>query len=192
MKFSAAMTEIHIWSSRRYNFSSLSDQLNKNSILKRKFSKINVHFRKPLNIGLFFNIFHCNNKSKNVIKLHLIVIDDLDFIFGTTDRIFVRIIWNLISSIQQSSSNSFIICSDFTSSREFSNENDDHRRIRKIKARLDNLAERHSEYFSYFDHEDLLEFPDYTDDRPLMIKLNQSVVNTLINDLEESPLEAFK
>jgi hypothetical protein len=145
-----------------------------------------------LNIGLFFNIFHCNNKSKNVIKLHLIVIDDLDFIFGTTDRIFVRIIWNLISSIQQSSSNSFIICSDFTSSREFSNENDDHRRIRKIKARLDNLAEKHSEYFSYFDHEDLLEFPDYTDDRPLMIKLNQSVVNTLINDLEESPLEAFK
>jgi len=98
----------------------------------------------------------------------------------------------LIGSIQQSSSNSFIICSDFTNSREFSNENDDHRRIRKIKARLDNLAEKYSEYFSYFGHEDLLEFPDYTDDRPLMIKLNQSVVNTLINDLEESPLKAFK
>ena len=183
------MLEIHIWATARYNFSELPDKINSNPFFKEK-PRVYLHWRKPLNTGVFFNIHQTQRLRRQSKKLHFIVLDDLDFTQGCADLIAIRIFENLVE-VAKINKKVYIACADFITRSEFAAIHDSVSRIRQFKIRLDDLEDRHPDYFAYFDHEGFLDCSKYSGTQPMTSKDSESAMKAIISDLEEAPDGAF-
>lgn len=182
------MTELHVWATTRYNLEPLKAIINQNPHLgNQQIRKVVCHRRKPLNTGIFFNIHQTSIIQKKVRKIHLILFDDLDYAKGCQDWVLIRIIKSLIA-LAKNNKKIFVACSDFLNKIEFGLR-EDQDIIRKLKKKLDHLSDKFQNQFYYFDHEDQVDFTQYTDESPISEKDLKKVVSQLIDDVEDLPDE---
>ena len=186
------MIEIHVWATARFDFRDLPNKIDLNPLFRRRIKhKVYLHKRKPLNTGVFFNIHQTQRVRREAKKLHLIVLDDLDFTHGCADLIAIRIFENLIE-VAKINSRTYIICADFLTRAEFSNANEAVSRIRDFKIQLDELENKNPDYFTYFDHEGYLDCSKYSGHQLMTPDDSESAMKTLISDLEDAPDGAYE
>jgi hypothetical protein len=179
------MSDLHFWASTRYNFDSIKKLIRDNPhIGKTKVKRVIIHRRKPINTGLFFNIHQTHLVRKNTQKIHMIILDDLDFTLGCSETLTLKIFKNIIASAEIHKK-VFIVCTDFASRIEFSNDDDAINRIGEFKHQMDKLADDQFEFFCYFDHEDHLDCSAYLDSSPLSEEDNKLAINIMVDDIEE-------
>ena len=116
----------------------------------------------------------------------MIVLDDLDFTEGCSEKVSVKIFKNLVTSAQNAKK-IFVICADFTNSIEFSNDNDAVTKIKEFKNKLEQLSEENPRQFYYSDHEHQIDYSNYHDDYPINETDNFVAISNIVDDLEELP-----
>ena len=179
------MSDLHLWASTRYNFDSIKNLIeNNSSIGKEKVKRIIIHRRKPISSGLFFNIHQTYLVRKKTQKIHVIILDDLDFTLGCSETLSLKIFKNIIASAK-TNKRVFVVCIDFASRIEFANDDDAIERIADFKKQMEKLSDDESEFFCYFDHEDHLDCSAYLDSSPISEEDNKSAIYMLIDDIED-------
>ena len=179
------MSDLHLWASTRYNFGFIKGLLKDNPIIEKgKIKRLIIHRRKPINSGLFFNVHQTYLVKKKTQKIHIIILDDLDFTLGCSETLAIKIFKNIVASAK-SNQKIFIVCIDFASRIEFANDDNAIDRISEFKKHLEQLSDEESDFFCYFDHEDQLDCSAYLDSNPLSEEDNMSAIHLIVDDIED-------
>jgi hypothetical protein len=185
------MTDLHLGSSSKYQPKNLVDRIKASPIIGgNKISRVFLHCRNPINTGIFFSIHQLNHFRREAIKIHLIVLDDLDFRHGCSDQILIKIFENLID-VAKLNEKITIICSDFINRSEFLEQAGATRRIRNLKIDFDRLEDKHPDIFAYFDHEEYCEYERYRDPNLTGTSDLELTIRAIIKDIEEAPSKSF-